>query len=102
MNTKIDGLPSPASRPGGSAAKAPAAPAPGPAKGGQPGGQDDSVRLSGDTVDIVALARSLGEGSAFDAAKVQAVRTALETGTYRIDAQDIARRLVQLERQLGS
>ncbi|MCK7595174.1 flagellar biosynthesis anti-sigma factor FlgM [Pseudomarimonas salicorniae] len=99
MNTKIDGLTSPVTRSTGSPAKAPAAPAPG--KGGAAAGVDDSVKLSGDAVDIVALAKSMGGAPAFDAAKVQAVRTALETGTYRIDAQDIARRLVQLERQLG-
>lgn len=100
MNTKIDGLSSPVARPSGAAAKAPAAPA-GSSKGAATAGSDDSVKLSGDTVDIVALAKSLGGAPAFDSAKVQAVRTALETGTYRIDAQDIARRLVQLERQLG-
>ena len=100
MNTKIDGLQTPLSRsPGGSATAQPA-PA-GAAKGAPSAGSDDRVRLSGEAVDIVSLARSMAGSSAFDEAKVQAVRTALETGTYKIDAQEIARRLVQLERQLG-
>lgn len=100
MNTKIDGLQSPVSRGTNAPAPSPAAGA-GAAKGAPATGSDDSVQLSGDAVDIVALAKSLGGAPAFDSAKVQAVRTALETGTYRIDAQEIARRLVQLERQLG-
>lgn len=101
MNTKIDGLPSPLPRSPATPAPAPSAPA-GAARGQGAVSSDDSVRLSGDAVDIVALARSMAGSSAFDEAKVQAVRTALETGTYKIDAQEIARRLVQLERQLGA
>jgi negative regulator of flagellin synthesis FlgM len=100
MNTKIDGMQSPLARSPGAAVPS-AGTATGAAKGGQVAGSDDSVQLSGEAVDIVALAKSLGGTPAFDAAKVQAVRTALETGTYRIDAQEIAQRLLQLERQLG-
>ncbi|GIX36260.1 MAG: hypothetical protein KatS3mg126_2039 [Lysobacteraceae bacterium] len=98
MNTKIDGLPSPAGRVSQGAA---ARPAP-PQKEGQPSSAaaDDSVRLSGGALDLVGLARSLAAEPAFDAAKVQALRTALEAGTYRIDAQEIARRLARLEREL--
>lgn len=100
MNSKIDGLPSPIPRPSGSPVAASSAAAAG--KGGRvattPG---DSVQLSGDTVDIVALARQLGSAPSIDAAKVASVRASLESGTYRIDAQEIARRLSQLERELG-
>lgn len=99
MNTKIDGLTTPLTR--APVTAVPSAGAASAAKGGASAASDDSVQLSGEAVDLAALAKALGGAPAFDAAKVQAVRTALETGTYRIDAQDIARRLVQLERQLG-
>ncbi|MFZ5755474.1 MAG: flagellar biosynthesis anti-sigma factor FlgM [Pseudomonadota bacterium] len=36
-----------------------------------------------------------------DMARIQAVRAALEAGTYRIDPQEIADRLANLERQLS-
>jgi negative regulator of flagellin synthesis FlgM len=100
MNSKIDGLPSPLPRP--SVSSVAAASVAGTGKGGRAeAAAADSVQLSGDTVDIVALAKQLGSAPSIDAAKVASVRAALESGTYRIDAQEIARRLVQLERELG-
>lgn len=102
MNSKIDGMPSPIPRPSGSTVAATSAA--GASKGGRvasTAAQDDSVRLSGDAVDIAAIARQMGGEPSIDAAKVASVRTALETGSYRIDAQEIARRLTQLERELG-
>lgn len=98
MNTKIDGVQTPFARPSGAAATPSAGP--GGAKASTPASSADSVKLSGQAVDIVALAESLAAAPSIDEAKVQAVRTALESGGYRIDAQEISRRLIQLERQL--
>ena len=98
MNTKIDGLQTPFARPSGGAAPAPASA--GGAKGSSPSSAADRVQLIEEAVDIVSLAKTLAAAPTIDQAKVQAVRTALESGGYRIDAQEISRRLVQLERQL--
>lgn len=100
MNTKIDGLQTPFARPAGGSTPAPAGASGG--KGSLPASAADSVQISGEAVDIAALAKALGDAPSIDQAKVQAVRTALESGAYRIDAQEISRRLVQLERQLQS
>lgn len=63
----------------------------------------DSVRLTGEAEGLHALGRQLGAAPAgIDAAKVDAVRTAIADGSYRIDAQQIATRMVDLERELGN
>lgn len=61
----------------------------------------DSVKLSGAAASLQRLEKSLQGGSAFDAAKVESVRSALAAGTYKIDASVIAGKLVELERMLA-
>jgi negative regulator of flagellin synthesis FlgM len=62
----------------------------------------DSVRLTGDAEGLQALERELGTAPAgIDVAKVQAVRAALADGSYRIDAAQIASRMIDLDQQLG-
>jgi negative regulator of flagellin synthesis FlgM len=48
------------------------------------------------------MQRELSSASAVDTARVQSIRQALEAGTYKIDAQVIADRMIDLERQLGA
>jgi negative regulator of flagellin synthesis FlgM len=62
----------------------------------------DSVRLTGDAEGLQALERQLGTAPAgIDVAKVEAVRAAIADGSYRIDAAQIASRMIDLDRQLG-
>ena len=63
--------------------------------------ESDSVKLSGAAASLQRLERSLQGGSAFDAAKVESVRSALAAGTYKIDSQAIAGKLVELERMIA-
>lgn len=102
MTTKIDGpSPSPArvvdtaataavARAGGDRTKAvDAAPA------------TDSVRLTGEATGLqAAVEGQLGRAAPMDVAKVDSVRAALANGSYKVDPQEIANRLVALERQM--
>ena len=61
----------------------------------------DSLRLTGEAAGLQALERTLAAPAGIDLARVAAVRAALEDGSYRIDPQEIANRLLALERELG-
>lgn len=96
MNTKIEG-----SAPGlprlSTTAQAPRA----ADRERAPVGSSDSVKLSGEAASLASLERSLADAPAIDEAKVTNLRAALESGSYRIDPQEIANRLSDLERALG-
>lgn len=101
--TKIDGLSPPAGRPVEAAQTAAVSRAGGDRS--QPVAATaaaDSVRLTGQATGLqAAMDAQLGQPAGIDMARVNAVRDALANGTYRIDPQEIASRLVALERQLG-
>lgn len=61
----------------------------------------DSVKLSGTAASLQRLERALQGGTAFDAAKVERVRSALAAGTFKIDSQAVAGKLVELERMIA-
>ena len=101
MTTKIDGA-GPPGRP-------PALPPP-PAPAGRGGvvraargaarPPPDSVRLTGEAEGLQAMQRELG-APGIDLARVNEVRAALADGSYRIDPQQIATRMLALESELG-
>ena len=62
----------------------------------------DSVRLTDEAAGLQALGRKLGSESAgIDHARVEAVRASLADGSYRVDAQKIASKMMEFEKQLG-
>lgn len=62
----------------------------------------DSVRLTGEAEGLQALERQLGATPAgIDVARVNEVRAAIADGSYRIDAQQIADRMVALDSALS-
>lgn len=95
MNTKIDGLgASPgvlrveaqARRPAGAATQevgAVSAAAP--------------LRLDNDSVELRASRELAGSEPGFDAARVEALRTAIDSGNYQVDSRAIATRLMEVE-----
>ncbi|MCG6117716.1 MAG: flagellar biosynthesis anti-sigma factor FlgM [Aquimonas sp.] len=95
MNTKIDGIgastgalrvDAQARRPAGSATQevgAVSAAAP--------------LRLDNDSVELRASRELAGSSPGFDGARVEALRTAIESGNYTIDARAIAGRLMEIE-----
>lgn len=60
----------------------------------------DSLRLTGEAAGLQTMQRELSSASAVDGARVQAVRDALEAGTYKVNAEAIADRMLDMERQL--
>lgn len=101
MSHKVDGMPPPAAiratgplggqvdRAGDAREKAIEAPAAG-----------DSLRLTGEATGLQALQRELAANPAMDMAKVEAVREAIAAGNYKIDAEAIAGRMLDLDAQL--
>ncbi|MBF6025583.1 flagellar biosynthesis anti-sigma factor FlgM [Lysobacter niastensis] len=103
MTQKIDGALSPALRPVDAAANAPVQRA--GSERSQPVGATapaDQMRLTGDATGLQALERELGAAPAgIDVAKVNSIRASLADGSYRINAQEIANRLLALESELA-
>lgn len=61
----------------------------------------DSVRLTGEAEGLQALKRQLGAAPAVvDEARVSEVRAAIAAGSYRIDVQHIADRMLALDSAL--
>lgn len=61
----------------------------------------DSLRLTGEAAGMQALQRDLSTRPAFDEAKVQAVRESIAAGTYKVDAEAIASRMLDLDARLA-
>ena len=61
----------------------------------------DSLRLTGEATSLQAMQRELSTAPAINEARVQAVREALQAGTYKINAEAIADGMLGLEGQLG-
>lgn len=102
MAHKIDGV---GSSPGPLAKLTADVAARAPASSGKPVSDvapTDSARLTGDATGLAQLQQDLAQNPSMDVAKVNAVRAAIESGSYRIDAQAIADRMIQLERDLGA
>lgn len=101
MSHRIDGLPPAARAPG------PVAPATGRAGGARDEpvsatAPADRVSLTGDAEGLKAMGRQLGAAPAgIDMARVNALRAAIADGTYSVDAQTVATRMLALERALG-
>ena len=105
MTTKIDGAPPATVRAAELAASGPAQ-----LRAGEDRSQPvaavppaDSMRLTGEAVGLQALQRELGARPAgIDAARVGEIRAALADGSYRIDPQQVANRMLALESELGT
>ncbi len=68
-----------------------------------PGGtakEATDVRLTSGTKRLLALEASLALEPAFDASRVASLRAEIEHGTYHVDAERTARRMLELERGL--
>ena len=60
----------------------------------------DSLKLTGEAVGLKAMARELATPASLDMARINEIRAAIDSGTYKVNPQDIANRLLALERQL--
>lgn len=61
----------------------------------------DTVRLTGEAAGLQqAIEREVGMPASLNVEKINAIRAALAGGTYQVSPQEIASRLIALERQL--
>jgi negative regulator of flagellin synthesis FlgM len=61
----------------------------------------DSVRLTGEAAGLKqAIEREVGMPASLNVEKINAIRAAIASGTYQVNPQEIANRLMALERQL--
>lgn len=60
----------------------------------------DSLKLTGEATSLQAIERELSSASAIDAQRVAAVRESLQNGSYRINPEAIASRMLDLDQQL--
>ena len=61
----------------------------------------DSLRLTGEAAGLKqAVDREVGMPASFNVEKINAIRAAIAGGTYQVNPQEIANRLLALERQL--
>ena len=60
------------------------------------------VRLTDSAVQLAALEKALAQVPDVDLKRVEEVRTAIQSGEYKIDSQQIAAKLMQLERALAA
>ena len=62
----------------------------------------DSMRLTGEAEGLKVLQRDLAASTpGFDAAKVDALRAAIADGSYRVDADAVASRMLEIDQALG-
>jgi len=67
-----------------------------------PGSPTESVQITDTASQLAALEQTLRGMPAVDQARVDAVRSAIEQGTYQIAPQHIADQLAQMEQSLAS
>lgn len=61
----------------------------------------DSLRLTGEAAGLQqAVDRQVGMPASLNVEKINAIRAAIAGGTYQVNPQEIANRLLALERQL--
>lgn len=78
----------------------------GEAEGGAPGPATTGPAAGGDRVQLTESARALGaathaKDAPVDTQRVEHIRQAIANGTYKVDAQRVADRLISLEKQIG-
>ncbi|HZH44343.1 MAG TPA: flagellar biosynthesis anti-sigma factor FlgM [Lysobacter sp.] len=58
--------------------------------------------LAHDALELALLRQELAHNPSMDRVRIEALRHALQAGDYRVNAAEIAARLLQLEREFGS
>lgn len=61
----------------------------------------DSLRLTGEATSLQSLQRDVATRPAFDETRVQALRESIAAGSYKVDAEAIASRMLDLDARLA-
>ena len=69
--------------------------------GGEENNRTDEVALTDTAVRLKRIEANLAELPEVDQAKVDAIRERVESGSYEVDGNAVAQRLVQLEQELS-
>lgn len=101
MNTTISNNGLPPFTPPAANAGAPAAAGTSVGASDASGNADDQVQLTDSALALQQAARA-SDGAMVDQKKVEAIRQALVDGSYQINPDRIAERMLSLEQQLGS
>ena len=64
-------------------------------------GGADAVHITGSAKQLAALEQALKDQPVVDEARVAALRSAIEAGTYQVDAGRVADKLLRMEDQLS-
>lgn len=77
----------------------------GDAEGSAPGRASAAAVQSNDRVQLTESARAIGAatqsaGAPVDTQRVEQIRQAIAAGTYKVDAQSVADRIISLDKQL--
>ena len=62
---------------------------------------DDTVNLTGDAMQLQDLGKSLSGEAPIDTKRVAALRASIASGSYKIDSQSIASKLLNIDGVLG-
>ncbi|MET0288901.1 MAG: flagellar biosynthesis anti-sigma factor FlgM [Pseudoxanthomonas sp.] len=63
--------------------------------------ESDSLRLTGEATGLQTLQRELVAAPAINEARVAEVKAAIDAGTYQVNPDAIASRMLELDKQLG-
>ena len=102
MDNKINTLPLTATQPSTLSGGKPLAGTPGQGEAGAAASTDtDSVKLTASALALKHVEHVAGAGAPVDAGRVQRIRQSIADGSYRVDAERIASKLVAFEKQVG-
>ncbi|MGH8227934.1 MAG: flagellar biosynthesis anti-sigma factor FlgM [Steroidobacteraceae bacterium] len=101
MSSKVSGFDGSRSTTVGAGAVPPALPGPTGASPLDSSGGSGSIHITDMASQLAALEQATQALPAVDTARVTALRTSIEQGTYTVSPDQVADRLIQLERSLG-
>lgn len=64
------------------------------------GARGDSVSLSNQAKDLKQLEQKLGDFPEMDDERIAEIRSALENGTYKIDAEKLAQKMLEMDESI--
>ena len=71
------------------------------ASGGSSGSFEENVQITGAARNLATLEQAVKDMPAVNTAKVAQISTAIEQGTYTVNARHIADRLMQMDKELA-
>ncbi|MDL0433053.1 flagellar biosynthesis anti-sigma factor FlgM [Marinobacter sp. TBZ242] len=74
--------------------------APEQAKTQAQGARGENVNLSSQAKDLKQLEQKLGNYPEMDDARIEQIRTALEDGSYKIDAEKLAQKMLEMDESI--